>query len=528
MLAYLGIVGPGAYPPHSVVLGNGTYALPGAAGTILGSNGASADPSFESLAALGIQPALGYTPAHSGANSDITSLSALSTALSIGQGGTGQTTAAAALAALGGQPAGTYAPLPLPANSVGSSQLVNGSIADIDVSATAAIQSSKLSYTLGVTGGVARAVNLRLDDWISAIGAGVTGNGSTDDSGTLQNVLNNSPAGSIVWLPPLTYRIASGITVPPGKALVGLSLGGSTAQNTSILMADLGVAVPVTIDGGAASGACALMAVTVTRAAGTIPAGSIGVVVQNTNESILQDVYSLRASIGYSIAGASQTNLGVRLLRCLSSQITDAHAVISNSVETTFDSCRFGRNGGADVACNAFVRISGPTVDTVRFPNSQFNQSGANANYVIQFVGYAGNPNGIFTFSECHMETWNGVVNCDATSTPTRLRFIACTINGSGPIYSGPAAALTEFMLTGNNINGGGTLTLDQHVQSVLSGNQIDSTILVNAGSQVIVGNSFAGAVTLQGAAVKTIFVGNAVGSLTNTMTGTFAVANNA
>lgn len=43
------------------------------------------------------QAALGYTPAHDGANSDITSLSGLTTALSIGQGGTGATTQQAAL-----------------------------------------------------------------------------------------------------------------------------------------------------------------------------------------------------------------------------------------------------------------------------------------------------------------------------------------------------------------------------------------------------------------------------------------------
>lgn len=46
------------------------------------------------------QPALGYTPAHAGSNSDITSLSALSTPLSVSQGGTGQTTKQAAFDAL--------------------------------------------------------------------------------------------------------------------------------------------------------------------------------------------------------------------------------------------------------------------------------------------------------------------------------------------------------------------------------------------------------------------------------------------
>jgi hypothetical protein len=86
MLSYLGIIGPGSYPAHSVVLGAGAHADPGAAGALLASNGPAADPSFQSLAALGIQPALAYTPAHSGANSDITSLSGLTGAISQNSG----------------------------------------------------------------------------------------------------------------------------------------------------------------------------------------------------------------------------------------------------------------------------------------------------------------------------------------------------------------------------------------------------------------------------------------------------------
>lgn len=67
MLNFLGVPIGSAYPAHSVVLGANASASPGAAGTILASNGASTDPSFQTKAALGI--------AASGANTDITSLS---------------------------------------------------------------------------------------------------------------------------------------------------------------------------------------------------------------------------------------------------------------------------------------------------------------------------------------------------------------------------------------------------------------------------------------------------------------------
>ena len=56
--------------------------------------------------ASAVTGALGYTPARSGANSDLTSITGLTTPLSVGQGGTGASTAAAGLSALGGVPAG--------------------------------------------------------------------------------------------------------------------------------------------------------------------------------------------------------------------------------------------------------------------------------------------------------------------------------------------------------------------------------------------------------------------------------------
>lgn len=72
---------------NNVLIGEGTnavnFAAPGAAGQILASNGA-ADPTFQTKTALAI--------ASSGANSDITSLSGLTTALSVAQGGTGRQT----------------------------------------------------------------------------------------------------------------------------------------------------------------------------------------------------------------------------------------------------------------------------------------------------------------------------------------------------------------------------------------------------------------------------------------------------
>jgi hypothetical protein len=108
---------------HAVLIGEGASAVataaPGAAGNILGSNGAGADPSFQTKAALGL--------AASGANSDITSLSGLTTALSVAQGGTGRQTLTAHGVLLG---EGTTAINQTTAGTSGQALISGGASAD--------------------------------------------------------------------------------------------------------------------------------------------------------------------------------------------------------------------------------------------------------------------------------------------------------------------------------------------------------------------------------------------------------------
>lgn len=359
---------------------------------------------------------------------------------------------------------------------------------------------------------------------------GAKGDSTTNDAPAINNALAFSAMGSIVYVPPGNYRVASTITVDTGKSLVSLTLGNTFGQTSAVLIADLAVTPILNLNGGAGNGACHASGITVTRAAGTIPASSIGVIVQSSNMSTLLDMYSLRSDIAYDVDGGTSTNLGIHLTRCLSGQITSRHLQITNSVETTITECRFGRNGGGDVACVDFVAIVGTTVDTVRFIACQFNQSGGVVTQVIHFYGYVGNPNGIITFAQCHMESWSTtVVTADASSTIPRLRFIGCSINGTGAFTSVTPGNLSEFMLTGNTIDGAISLTLDQQKLSVISGNHFGGTgaILINQGTQCITGNYFDAGVTLQGSTTKTVFVGNACGTLGNTMTGTLAITGN-
>lgn len=355
---------------------------------------------------------------------------------------------------------------------------------------------------------------------------GAKGDQATDDSAAITNALNDAP--SPIVLPALGFRVASGITVPAGKALQGAAPGNYDVVTDSFpaIIGDLALATIVTVTGGGFTEGVALSNVLVTRAAGAIPTNSVGVSVINSGNTLtLRDVVSMRSYIGFAIGPGASTNLGIHLVRCFTGTIPGYHLQISNTVETTVTDSRFGRNGGTDGNSLGYVNINGATVDTVRFTTTQFNLSGGTATAVIAFTGYAANPNGIISLMHCHIEQWLNLITADSgTSAIRSLRFVGNTVDsGSGSIfYNGAANKLTEMMLVGNRFDGGFTFTLDQQLLSVIDGNHFGGTFLVNAGTQVITGNYFDAAVTLQGATAGTTFSGNQLAStLTNTMTGT-------
>lgn len=363
---------------------------------------------------------------------------------------------------------------------------------------------------------------------------GAKADGTTDAYGVFVNALAAIPVGGAVRVNGGTFRISQAIVVPVGKAMYSQNLAYSASTTGTILLFDVAVPIMITVQGGGGGGQGSLKGITCQRGVGTVPSASIGILVGfNSQMTVIEDCYVFRSDYGFSIDGSSiSANLGVKLIRCGTGQIYSRHVQLARSVETTFIACRFGRNGGGDYACTNFIAVVGTQVDTVHFIGCQFNQSGNSVSSFLQFYGYASDPNGIFTFSECHIESiasGGNIVSGDSSSTPiARLKFIASTINLTGNFLAVPAGVLSEFMLANCTCDGGVNLTLDQQVKSTLTGNHFDGgNILINAGSQNITGNSFDGSVTLQGASVKTVFVGNACGGLSNSMTGTAIIANN-
>lgn len=353
---------------------------------------------------------------------------------------------------------------------------------------------------------------------------GAMGDGATDDAGAIQTALLSN--AQVVTASSGTYRLAAGVTVPNNVSLQGY--GADTTQ----FIGDLALPLIMYAVGGGDWVGVKVSGILITRAAGTIPANCTGIRMTSNNSYTLQDVMCTRHAVGFCAGdGGAGTSLGIHLLRCCTGQITQYHLQIVNAVETTATEVRFGRNGGADVACQAYVNITGSQVDTVRFIACQFNQSGANATFIVSFTGYTSNANGIISLEACHSEAWGtAIFAADGTSTNIqRIKVQGCTINGTGQFYSGAAVNLISLVVTGSTLEGNVSFTLDQQVSCIVTGNLISGVSLFNQGTQAVTGNYFQSAVTLQGVSGGTTFVGNRIaGGLTNTMTGTTAVASNA
>lgn len=363
---------------------------------------------------------------------------------------------------------------------------------------------------------------------------GAKGDGVTDDYAAIQAALNQAQLTfSGVDLGNGQYRVSSGLVVPAGVTFFTQSSGegynGVAVVGGGEIIADLSVPVVVTLNGGSASASCSIKGIFVGRAAGTIPAGSIGIKCLSTDNCFFEETVSTRHSIAYSVEG----QLAITLQGCNSFAITDTHLQLKNVVEVAVINSRFGRNGGADLSANSYVRITG-AVDTVSFVRTQFNQSGQNvAGPILDLVSY-NSPNGIITLSACHAEAFTGALIRQTgvgSSALQRLTVSSSQIHSEGgatqELLQALTSGLTELNLIGNS-SIVGKLSLDQQPKFSVVGNFIHGDVLVNQGSGVVSDNRLLSNLTVQGAFPDgvdhcAVVSGNALvssGVFTNTATG--------
>jgi len=116
--------------------------------------------------------------------------------------------------------------------------------------ATVNAPSSHITYTQGGTGATSRTVTSKLQESVSVLDFGATGNGTTDDSAAIQAAIT---ASSNVVIPPGTYLVNSTINLSSGKTITFLGgasiragvnnltvfLAASSAYNTQIFNASV-------------------------------------------------------------------------------------------------------------------------------------------------------------------------------------------------------------------------------------------------------------------------------------------------
>jgi parallel beta-helix repeat protein len=120
-----------------------------------------------------------------------------------------------------------------PITSTGTLSIANDSIVNAMVNTNAGIASTKLAFQAAGTGGTSRTVFSKLSDWISVKDYGAVGDGTTDDTTSVQNAINAAASGTggTVIFPNGTYSCTQ-LSLPSNVTLFGT--GGIIATRGSL------------------------------------------------------------------------------------------------------------------------------------------------------------------------------------------------------------------------------------------------------------------------------------------------------
>lgn len=356
----------------------------------------------------------------------------------------------------------------------------------------------------------------------------ISGTG-TNDGAALQRCHDNTPRGVKVFYPLGLYYTTTTIFMNGGSNVEFQSRATTTNEAYCAIVGATALDGVVHCRLGDTTFSGQYLNMVVTRTGSNWPATARGLICSGVDQQVFQDC----ASYAHGIAVHVNGQLNPTFERLNTWNCNGYHVKISNCVEPRFLNCRFGRNGGADQVSDSYILIDGSggiSVDTVDFTSCQFNQSGQLTNSVIRVINY-NNPNGIFTFTGCHMEGWKTyILNIDATTARLqRMKFVGCTGTSdiAAQFMGGNVSVVEDFQITGCTL--AVTMTFDQVVSASMNSSHLAGPLVINRGQTIIMGNRITGSVTLTGVAGdKLVLIGNVLASNPNdNFVGTRAVMGN-
>jgi hypothetical protein len=334
---------------------------------------------------------------------------------------------------------------------------------------------------------------------------GAIGDGVANDYAAIQNCFdaaNTHALGAVVFFPAGKYRVATPLNANH-IFLQGAGYARAPNDGGVEIIGDLAVSPIITVAGSAGSSSAGMANILVNRAAGAIPANSVGIQVVNSNGWKITDCKVLRSDIGYQVLSNAVNG---RFERNDTGNITGTHLWLEG-YGLLAHSCRFGTDGGGDVNGNEYVRVKG-FGDTYFFIGCHFNLSANRVTRMLYFDNYS-SPNGIINFVSCHVELCNSGVAQTGTTNVDRLSFENCTIDVGGtpnPMFNVPAGFFTRMNMVGTFVHG--DVALNGFTHQKVIGNHFTDSLVVTGGNGQVARNNIGSNFTVTGACTS-LFAGH-------------------
>lgn len=300
-------------------------------------------------------------------------------------------------------------------------------------------------------------------------------------------------------------------------------------QQSSTLMADLAVTPVIQF------GTSSVVAFTpqikdcfVTRAAGSIPSGSVGVEWASFNRAVQSDIRISRNDVDevYDNTNGSGVSIQADSFGSFLDTATTAYMKCSEVAGVHFFGGEFGVNQGETSNPTQAMIFTGDCND-VKFSGTNIipRNTGGNPQtaYAVSFLGLT-NPTGYFTFDDIRFENFGTAMfhSDSGTASFSDLSCNTCSFANSTPIFAlNSATQLVSSRFSNSGISGAVSLTNPEWVN--FSNNFLSGAITIAGGASSIAtfsGNTIGNGMTVTGNWIRLSVTGNSFYTLNLVTTG--------